>query len=595
MSYAHADDDDGRISAFRNRLSAQTRKVIGEEFPIFQDHEDITWGEDWEARIDESLAEVTFFIPIITPSFFKSQYCRDELTRFLEREEKMGLKLILPVYYIETPLIENVSARSADELAQKISSRQYADCRDFFIEDLDSPTIRRLILKMSTQIRDVLEGLSTEAYDPPATALNGPKTDQLPTNFGRTAPKDIVVDPMHRGDYITITEAIEAANPGDKILVRPGLYQEGLVIDKPLEIVGEGELNEIEIQAMEKSALVFKTTNGRVANLTLRQIGGEGELYGVDIANGRLTLEDCDISSKNGACVSIHDGAHPRLRRNKIHDAEKSGVFVCDNGQGIIEESEIFGNAYAGVSITTGGNPVLRKNEIHNGKSYGIRVYDNGRGKIEENDIFGNSDSGVMIQTGGNPTLRKNKIYEGKRHGILVLKNGLGIIEENEIFRNANAGVAIETGGNPTLCRNKIYEGKQHGVHVNENGQGVLEDNDIFENAKYGVAIERGGNPTLLSNKIHDGKDIGVDISWKGLGILKDNDIFGNASHGVWIYMDSNPILRNNRINKNGSYAIWITDSCGTIEDNDLRYNAYGSLSVSEDSKSKVKLTNNLV
>jgi len=126
MSYAHADDDDGRISAFRNKLSAQTRKIIGEEFPIFQDCEDITWGEEWEARIDESLAEVTFFIPIITPSFFRSKYCRDELTRFLEREEKMGLKLILPVYYIETSLIENGSARSADDLAQKISSRQYS-------------------------------------------------------------------------------------------------------------------------------------------------------------------------------------------------------------------------------------------------------------------------------------------------------------------------------------------------------------------------------------------------------------------------------------------------------------------------------------
>lgn len=129
MSYVHKDDDDGRISAFRNKLSAQTRKVIGEEFPIFQDCEDIKWGEDWDARIDESLAEVTFFIPIITPSFFRSQYCRDELTRFLEREERLGLKLILPVYYIETPLIENGSMRFADELAQKISSHQYADCR----------------------------------------------------------------------------------------------------------------------------------------------------------------------------------------------------------------------------------------------------------------------------------------------------------------------------------------------------------------------------------------------------------------------------------------------------------------------------------
>jgi len=403
------------------------------------------------------------------------------------------------------------------------------------------------MFEMSTQIRDVLEGFSIEASDPPATASSGPKTDQLLANPVRTAPKDIIVDPMHRGDYVTITEAIEAANPGDKILVRPGLYQEGLIIDKPLEIVGEGERDEIEVQAMETSALIFKTTNGRVANLTLHQIGG-GESYGVDINQGRLKLEDCDISCQSAACIAIHDGAHPHLLRNKIHDGNKSGAYIFDNGQGIIIENEILENAYAGISIETGGNPTLRKNQIHAGKSSGVRIYNNGQGVLEDNDIFANTDAQVDIREGGNPTLR----------------------------------------------RNKIHDGKQSGVHVYKNGQGILEDNDIFGNAKYGVAIESGGNPTLRRNKIHDGENIGVDISWNGLGVLEDNDIFGNASSGVWIYGDCNPILRGNRINKNGSKGVYITNSSGTIEDNDLRDNAHGALVISDDSKPKVKLARNL-
>ncbi len=206
MSYAHIDDDDGRLSEFREKLSAQTRKLIGESFPIFQDCEDIKWGQEWEARIDESLAEVTFFIPIITPSFFRSKYCRDELARFLEREERLGLKLILPVYYIETHLIENGSARSADELAQNISSRQYADCRDILIEDLDSLKIRKLMLKMSTQIRDVLQGISTETSEPPVIASTGSKTDQLPINPVRTTPGDIVFEADEVKSLKVITE-----------------------------------------------------------------------------------------------------------------------------------------------------------------------------------------------------------------------------------------------------------------------------------------------------------------------------------------------------------------------------------------------------
>ena len=79
---------------------------------------------------------------------------------------------------------------------------------------------------------------------------------------------------MHRGDHLTITEVIEKANPGDRILVRPGLYQEGLVVDKPLEIIGEGGPGDVVVQATGKNALLFQTTMGRVANLTLRQMGG---------------------------------------------------------------------------------------------------------------------------------------------------------------------------------------------------------------------------------------------------------------------------------------------------------------------------------
>lgn len=77
---------------------------------------------------------------------------------------------------------------------------------------------------------------------------------------------------MYRGDYATIAEAVEAANPGDRILIRPGFYQEKIVLNKPLEIIGEGDLEEIVVQAAtDSNTLQFKTTMGRVANLTMQK------------------------------------------------------------------------------------------------------------------------------------------------------------------------------------------------------------------------------------------------------------------------------------------------------------------------------------
>ena len=35
-----------------------------------------------------------------------------------------------------------------------------------------------------------------------------------------------IVDQMHRGDFLTIREAIAAANASDKIVIHPGIYME---------------------------------------------------------------------------------------------------------------------------------------------------------------------------------------------------------------------------------------------------------------------------------------------------------------------------------------------------------------------------------
>jgi pectin methylesterase-like acyl-CoA thioesterase len=51
----------------------------------------------------------------------------------------------------------------------------------------------------------------------------------------------LVVDAFPgRGEFTTVSAAIEAAEPSARILIRPGLYEEALIVDKPLEIVGDG-------------------------------------------------------------------------------------------------------------------------------------------------------------------------------------------------------------------------------------------------------------------------------------------------------------------------------------------------------------------
>ena len=265
------------------------------------------------------------------------------------------------------------------------------------------------------------------------------------------------MDPMGRADHITIGEAIEKADSGDRILVRPGLYQEGLVINKPLEIVGDGDREEIVVQATGCNAIKFDTTMGRIVNLTLRQLEGQ-EFFCVNIIRGRLFLESCDVTSRSLACVAIWGGADPRLLGNRIHHGRQGGVIVYDHGLGILESNEIFGNALSGVEIKTEGNPALRRNRIHENEESGVYIHEGGEGMLEDNDIFRNGRAGVRLGNSGKPTMRRNRI---NRNGIVAIWSpfkGGGDIEDNDLRHNAYGAWNVSTDSEEKLNRSGNQE-----------------------------------------------------------------------------------------------------------------------------------------
>lgn len=162
LSYATINDthDQGNLTELCARLSAEVRVQTGEDFPIFQDRTHIQWGQAWEDRLSESLNDVTFLIPIITPSFFKSKWCREELERFVAQEKALGRSdLILPVYYVDCPALKNEANRDQDSLAAVIAARQMADWRDLRFEPWSNPAVGKALAKMAVQIRDTLERL----------------------------------------------------------------------------------------------------------------------------------------------------------------------------------------------------------------------------------------------------------------------------------------------------------------------------------------------------------------------------------------------------------------------------------------------------
>jgi hypothetical protein len=164
MSYAHKDNRHGQIELLRDNLEEAVSLMIGDEFKIFLDRRSIGWGDNWSRMIDESINDITFFIPILTPSFFKSDNCREELEKFLERERSLDRSnLILPIYYIDSPLLNKPDIRINDELASIIATHQYIDWREFRHESYESIKVKKMLDKLAVRIRDALDdGFSRE-------------------------------------------------------------------------------------------------------------------------------------------------------------------------------------------------------------------------------------------------------------------------------------------------------------------------------------------------------------------------------------------------------------------------------------------------
>jgi hypothetical protein len=156
-SYVHADneDDHGRILALAKDLEAAYRLQTGERLNLFVDRDDVEWGVAWKERIDNAIAGTTFFIPIITPSYFKSPECRRELLKFTREAEALGLtELLTSVYWVRVPALQDAPEASPDEAIRLVGKYKWESLRDERLEDRDSSLYRKSLSKLAEKLED---------------------------------------------------------------------------------------------------------------------------------------------------------------------------------------------------------------------------------------------------------------------------------------------------------------------------------------------------------------------------------------------------------------------------------------------------------
>jgi len=190
--------------------------------------------------------------------------------------------------------------------------------------------------------------------------------------------------------FCTITEAVTAASPGDAIIVRPGLYDETVTVDKSLNIRGA--------QA-GVTATRGRTTASRESTL-------DASTGGFDLKADNITINGFTIEGTfDTGPTSIAAG----IRTSNLN----SGYHIIDN---VIRDNiaGLYLNSTNGNANSVLGNRFHANNESGSGSGNGIES-DQGlfNTVIHANAFSGNSSSAVLIAD-GSPFVND---------GIRILKN----------------------------------------------------------------------------------------------------------------------------------------------------------------------------
>ena len=331
-----------------------------------------------------------------------------------------------------------------------------------------------------------------------------------------------------RCDFRTIQKAVDAAGPGDRIKVRPGVYREAVRIQgsrkrylrltgnprKPGRVVLDGRgrkqngvavndadevtVNGFKARRYRANGFFFTNLNGyTMTNLVAQRTGVYG-LYAFNTIGGRIT---------NSEAYYVNDGAF-YIGQTPPQDRPV---------QTIVRNVEGWGSPI-GFSATNMRYVTITKSRFYN-NAIGIapnaldseRFPPNERNVIVDNDIFWNNFNFREGDPPFEPRTEGTAALAPVGTGILLLGGRDHLIERNRIYGNYLAGIAAIDG-----------------VLLAENPQAVSLDRNVIRDNEFGL----GGRDLNGRDLAYDGSGSDNCFSLEGVGVTlpADRSTFATCS-----------------------------------------------------------------
>jgi len=420
----------------------------------------------------------------------------------------------------------------------------------------------------------------------------------------------------------SIQAAIDAANPGDVIIVRDGIYTENINVNKRLTIRSENGAASTMVEAASTSDHVFEITADyvNIGGFTVKGANGYGKagIYlcadscniayntasynddGIHLSSSSNNLIANNNCSNNWAGIYLGESSDNSINNNIASNNLGVGIFldehssdnnitknVAINNTGVDGEGGI--SLYASDNNFIKGNIVSNSGEdgiyldwssyntvmdniVSNNAQMGIYLEDSNSNIITNNNISNSSDGGgIRLENCRNNSLSNNNISSNYYDGIILWESCNNTVTNNTANLNNEGGICLDYSNNNTITNNTANENNHSGIHLLwESRNNTVTNNTVNSNNYSGIYLSSSSYNTLTKNTCLNNRH-GINLRYSSnYNMLMCNTANSNDRHGICPRNSSNNTLTSNTANSNGYKGINLRDS-----NNNLIYNNY--------------------
>jgi parallel beta-helix repeat protein len=356
-------------------------------------------------------------------------------------------------------------------------------------------------------------------------------------------------------DFTKIQDAVDAASPGDTIIVYPGTYTENINVNKDcLTIQSESGAEVTTVQAANPDDHVFEITANYV-NVRGFMVRGATEGAGINLDHA----EYCNISDNsvldNLWGIDLHYSNNNNLMNNSANLNSCLGIDLTSSSRNNLTTNNANSNSLYGIYLYWSSNNTLTNNVANSNGESGIYLYYSGYNDLANNTMSGNKYN-FTIYAHYLTDFINNVDTSNKVDGKPVYY----WIDESERQIPTDAGFVAIVNCRDITVRDLTLANNYYGVLVAYSEDSKLENVNTSNNHD-GIYLCFSSNNSLTNNTARDNYN-GIYLFFSDTNILTTNTASSNTGeYGLALICSSGNNLTSNIASWNQGYGIYLQSS----------------------------------